>query len=108
MSHTLKSKRVAPFNADGDQVHLRSSKEAQESLFHEQLNVSAPFDWSFCVATYDKSKEEWIEIVETFNDFSSADKKFVELSKGKYTDFEIDRLKTAVGRSNPSGPAPKH
>jgi hypothetical protein len=88
----MHSRRAAPFNNEGDQVHLRKGIDCSTKKCRDELGLSPPFDWEYAVLTFDSSKGQWMEIKQTFDDFADADNLFCELSKQKFSDLDVSRL----------------
>lgn len=101
------SKRVAPDEAEGKQVHLRDSKEAMEGKMQEDLGISAPYNWSFIVAIWDDKQGKWTRYT-TFDEFKEADKHFVKETNENIAGEEIAaRLKANPDSSKNSRKIPK-
>lgn len=71
------SKRVASLGAN--EVHLRNRLEASESQFQDDLDLSQPFDWNYCIAVRNPNTDSWTRLVDTFDSFEEADSRFAEV-----------------------------
>jgi len=103
----MHSRRVAPFNNDGDEVHLRSTLECSSKKCRTDLGLSPPFNWDYAVMIYDGDSKQWTEVKDTFTDFEDADNLFLELSEQKFSDLNVSRLEAGSAQHEPSSATPR-